>query len=571
MLSPGTIIGDKYRLEAPIGQGGMATVWRAVHTTLDRPVAVKFLEAVGTHAQQLAARFLREAKLAAGIRHRHVVDIVDFGVTDSGQPFMVMELLEGKSLADRYELGPRVTDWDLIEIVAMTLGGLAAVHDAGILHRDIKPENLFLVEDADGTYPKLIDFGVSKGFQHGDRITRTGAVVGTPEYMSPEQARGLKEIGPASDLWAMGIVLYEGLVGRTPFESENPGDVLIAIATAELPSLADARPDLPPALVEVVHRTLAKRPEDRFADARAMREALHAVMQSDLPIEGRPDGRGSFEPAPGSGLIRVLTKHATPPPSMPSSPEIAIPLTPKLPHDAAARPPAPKPKKASKPTPTTDPRALAAPRASRPTPAPAPRRGGLGWALALLVLAGGGVAAFLLLDGEAALERAGLFGMGIADESAQGALRPGLDVSALSDASPRDAHADPPPGPDEDPDAPETVDVPSPPDPPAGAGELEGTEPTGDAGETAPGEAAPGEAAPGEAAPRPRDDRRPPRRPSRRLRRGPGAPRTAAGALAAARRRDSPRLHSAARGSRSSNQSADNFSCIELCRSRWRR
>ncbi|MCA9608019.1 MAG: serine/threonine protein kinase, partial [Myxococcales bacterium] len=145
MLSPGTIIGEKYRLEEPIGQGGMATVWRATHTTLDRPVAVKFLEAVGTHAKQLAARFLNEAKLAAGLRHRHVVDIVDFGVTDHGQPFMVMELLEGKSLADRYTQGPPVSDWALLEIVAMTLGGLAAVHDAGILHRDIKPENLFLV------------------------------------------------------------------------------------------------------------------------------------------------------------------------------------------------------------------------------------------------------------------------------------------------------------------------------------------------------------------------------------------------------------------------------------------
>ena len=147
----------------------MATVWRAVHTTLDRPVAVKFLQAVGTHANQMSARFVQEAKLCAGLRHRNVVDIVDFGVLEDEQPYMVMELLEGQSLADRYLDGPPLTDWDILEISAMTLSGLAAVHDAGIVHRDVKPENIFLARDADGTYPKLIDFGVSKGLTSGQR------------------------------------------------------------------------------------------------------------------------------------------------------------------------------------------------------------------------------------------------------------------------------------------------------------------------------------------------------------------------------------------------------------------
>src|SRR5690606_16234190 len=188
---------------------------------------------VGTGSQQLAERFLEEAKLAAGLRHRHVVDILDFGVTPDGKPFMVMELLEGQSLADRYNDGPAVTDWELLEIVAMTLSGLAAVHDAGILHRDVKPENIFLVQDADGIFPKLLDFGISRGFGAVGRVTRTGVVVGTPQYMSPEQARGKKDLDARSDLFSVGVVLYEGLAGEVPFDSENPGDVLIAVATED--------------------------------------------------------------------------------------------------------------------------------------------------------------------------------------------------------------------------------------------------------------------------------------------------------------------------------------------------
>ena len=149
------MVGEKYRLDEPIGEGGMASVWRATHTTLESSVAVKFLETYGSSRKKMAKRFLREAKLAAALKHRNVVHILDHGMMEDGQPFMVMELLEGRSFAERVaDMG--ISDVDLYEIMAQVLSGIGSVHDAGIVHRDIKPDNIFLVRDADGEYPKIL-------------------------------------------------------------------------------------------------------------------------------------------------------------------------------------------------------------------------------------------------------------------------------------------------------------------------------------------------------------------------------------------------------------------------------
>ncbi len=287
-LTPGTVVGGKYRLEAPIGQGGMASVWRATHTALGSSVAVKLLESFGAGRARMKRRFVREAKLAANLTHRNVVHILDYGMMEDGQPFMVMELLEGQSLAERFESeGPALTDLEVLDIGAELLGGLAAVHDAGIVHRDVKPENVFLVRDADGVYPKLLDFGISRSLADGDeaRMTNTGMVVGTPLYMSPEQARGLKDIDPLTDLWSVGIILYEALTGGVPFESENMGDILIKVATETVPPLQAERPDLPEVLVNAVMRALEKDRSKRWQDARAMRDAL--VMAADQLARGQ--------------------------------------------------------------------------------------------------------------------------------------------------------------------------------------------------------------------------------------------------------------------------------------------
>ena len=204
----------------------MGVVWKATHEHLGHEIAIKFLTHLGASVEGLVARFLDEARTAAAVRHRNVVHILDFGVTQDQRPYMVMELLEGESLADRLERTPPLSMNEATQTIALTLSGLAAVHDRGIVHRDIKPENIFLTYDADGFFPKILDFGVSKDLEResdGNRGVRTrdGVLLGTPQYMSPEQARGLRDIDMRTDIYSMGVILYETLAGVRPYDSET--------------------------------------------------------------------------------------------------------------------------------------------------------------------------------------------------------------------------------------------------------------------------------------------------------------------------------------------------------------
>jgi serine/threonine-protein kinase len=306
--SPGSIIGGKYRLDEQIGRGGMATVWRATHVALGRPVAVKFLSLGGPDRVQLEARFLREARLAAAVRHRHLCDILDFGTTDAGVPFMVMELLQGESLADRLGEGRALRVAETVQVISHALAGLAAVHEAGIVHRDVKPENIFLATDPDGFEVKLFDFGISRSDGTTPELqsavpTRDNLVVGTPQYMSPEQARGLRDVDYRTDIYSFGVVLYELLSGCLPFDSENPGDVVVMIATKEPTSLLSYRPDLPE-LAEVVHRALSKRRDVRYGTAIEMRDALRDAFARHTERRSKQErgvGAGEEEPTRPGG------------------------------------------------------------------------------------------------------------------------------------------------------------------------------------------------------------------------------------------------------------------------------
>jgi eukaryotic-like serine/threonine-protein kinase len=275
MYREGTVVGGRYRLTRQVGEGGMATVWKAEHLALHSPVALKFLHTAGKHSSELTERFLREARVAASVRHRNVIEITDFGLTDDGMPFMVLEYLHGQSLAQLMEHNPALDPTEAVRIVSLTLRGLAAVHDAGIVHRDLKPENIFLVRDADGSFPKLLDFGVSRRVGLSSDITQEGALIGTPDYMSPEQARGDRDIDLRTDVYSMGVILYETITGRLPFEAERMGDLIRKITSDERPpTVAELRPDLPPDLSAVVARAMAPDREARFSDARQMRYAL---------------------------------------------------------------------------------------------------------------------------------------------------------------------------------------------------------------------------------------------------------------------------------------------------------
>ncbi len=270
--APGVVLGGKYRLEAAIARGGMARVWRAKHVTLNRPVAVKFVDGIGTTAETRVATFLREATVAASVRHKNVVDMIDFGVVETNgarEPYMVMELLDGETLDQRMTQGPLSMD-ETTDITLQILSGLDAVHRAGIVHRDLKPGNVFLTTDQDGVFARLLDFGISQGAD--EIVSGTRAVVGTPEYMSPEQAFG-DVLDVRSDIFSLGVVMYEMLAGILPFEGDSPQAVVELVASATPLALRELRPDIPE-LCAVVERAMSRELSARWSNVGDMRAAL---------------------------------------------------------------------------------------------------------------------------------------------------------------------------------------------------------------------------------------------------------------------------------------------------------
>lgn len=294
-MEAGRVIGGKYRLRREIGKGAMGAVWAAKHENLGRSVAVKFLRPTGLNPETAAARFVAEARMAAAVKHRFVVDIFDFGLTEDGISYMVLELLEGEELGERMYYGPPVQVADAVRFVGQCLGGLSAVHEAGIVHRDLKPENIFMMQDADGIFPKLLDFGISKRSEGGDemasvslrpsrmgggrpvQLTQPGTVIGTPWYMAPEQLRGKRDLDARTDVYAIGIILWEWLTGRVPFDDDNIGDLVVNMMSSGPPDLMAVRPELGPELADVLRRAMALRREERFQSAQEMRDALQAL------------------------------------------------------------------------------------------------------------------------------------------------------------------------------------------------------------------------------------------------------------------------------------------------------
>jgi serine/threonine protein kinase len=319
----GGVVADRYRLEAPLGSGASASVFRAFDATLVRSVAIKFLFAGPERRRdELGERFQREARLAAAVDHPNVMRTLDFG-TSEGRAFMVMELLQGQTLAARLALQPRLEPVEAVEIMLGVLAGLGAVHRAGIVHRDLKPENVYLAEEGAVMRPKVMDFGVSRVAQKpraGVRSALTsqdGMIIGTPEYMSPEQARGLKEIDARSDLYSAGVLLFELLTDSLPYEAESMADLLVKIAQGGAPSPAARQPDLPAGLCAVVMQAMAHEPGRRFSDARAMANALCSVM--GLPPQVLARGtvekfvRAASSPSSAGGVAaqRALADAAT--------------------------------------------------------------------------------------------------------------------------------------------------------------------------------------------------------------------------------------------------------------------
>ncbi len=266
----------RYQIRSRLGRGGMATVYRAHDPGIGRDVAIKFLHASLAEDEECRTRFLREARAAGSLSHPHIATVHDVGEIE-GRPFMAMELLEGRSLADVLDAQQVLPIRDVITLGLQLAQALEYAHGKGVVHRDIKPGNIMLLSDRSGI--KVTDFGIAhiEGAGGVHAPTLVGAVLGTPQYMSPEQTRGEKLDG-RSDLFSVGIVLFQALAGERPFKGENLVAVAQAIATAEPPPLNAKRPDVPPALRRVVDRCLAKQPEQRFASGAELSQALGRVL-----------------------------------------------------------------------------------------------------------------------------------------------------------------------------------------------------------------------------------------------------------------------------------------------------
>ena len=273
----GEILAGKYRIERVLGMGGMGVVVEAVHIELDQRVALKFMLPAAAANQAAVERFAREARASAKLRSDNIVHVTDVGTLDSGAPFMVMEYLEGEDLGQMLKAGGPFSVGDAIDYVLQGCAGLAEAHAAGIIHRDLKPANLFLARREDtASVVKIVDFGISKVRVDGveQKLTSTSDLMGSPLYMSPEQLASSRDVDARTDIWSLGIILYELLAGAPPFDGDTLPQVCAAVLVAHPTPILEKRPDLPDGLAAIVAKCLEKRADDRYADVRALADAL---------------------------------------------------------------------------------------------------------------------------------------------------------------------------------------------------------------------------------------------------------------------------------------------------------
>jgi len=277
----GKTLAGKYLVETKLGEGGMATVYRARHVLVDRPVAVKILGAHVAGNSSIIERFRRESKTAAALAHPHIIEIYDQGETDEGRPFLVMELLSGHSLADRVASGP-IPHGEAAALGLQIAEGLARAHDFGVIHRDLKPDNVFVANIGGRAIVKLLDFGIARSTADS-RLTNAGELFGTPQYMAPERLASI-DAGASQDLYALGVILFEMITGKLPFEAETLPALFLAHMSAIPPRPSETVPGLPRRFEELILGLLAKTPEARPVDAHAVIRELEALTPTELRV-----------------------------------------------------------------------------------------------------------------------------------------------------------------------------------------------------------------------------------------------------------------------------------------------
>jgi len=319
MIEPGSVVGGRYRLDHVLGEGGMGAVWAATHTLTHKRVAIKLLKAEVASADTLR-RFVREARAASAVRHPNVVQVHDILSLDDGSPAMVMDFLEGETLGQFLARTGPIPLEDLAAIMAPVVSAVGTAHAAGIVHRDLKPDNIFLARLGDGRIDSMVlDFGIAKVLPFSEEmtgasaLTHSGAVLGTPYYMAPEQAFGEKDVDARVDVWALGVILYECSSGRRPIDGETLGQVFKAITAGTTTPLQQVAPHLPADFVTLVEAMIQRDREKRIPDLREPFERLRGwsgssarafgAVISILPPGVAPSAESARAGAPASGPV----------------------------------------------------------------------------------------------------------------------------------------------------------------------------------------------------------------------------------------------------------------------------
>lgn len=280
VVEPGDVLADKYRVERILGRGGMGYVVEAVHVHLNEPVAIKLMMPELCEQEEPVTRFLREARASVRIRSEHVARVLDVGTLEDGAPYMVMEYLDGWDLSEELDQRQYLPIGDAVDYILQSCEAIAVAHSIGIVHRDLKPANLFLTRRADDTpLIKVLDFGISKAIvteqgQLAPSLTATQALMGSPNYMSPEQVRRPKTVDTRTDIWALGVILHEFLTGHQPFVADTAMSVLAAVVSDPPPNARELRPDIPEGLNAVILKCLEKNPKDRYQHVAELARAL---------------------------------------------------------------------------------------------------------------------------------------------------------------------------------------------------------------------------------------------------------------------------------------------------------
>jgi len=313
----GQTLAGKYRIEEKLSEGGMGCVYRATHVLMEKTLAVKVLHPALAADDNIVARFTREARAASRISHPHAITVTDFGEAENGVVFLVMEYLRGRTLKEVIRSDGPMPLKRAAEIVRQVAGALEAAHNEGVVHRDLKSDNIMLDETSGGDWAKVLDFGIAKIKETAEsqdpELTAPNLIIGTPQYMSPEQCSGASKIDARSDIYSFGIIVYEMLAGHVPFTGDSPTEVMMKQMQDPAPSLLTERDDLPAPVDAVVRRALAKNPDHRFQNAGELSEAFASGAIADAPTDAAvtaaaarasgTDGRGMTE----TGRIVVPT------------------------------------------------------------------------------------------------------------------------------------------------------------------------------------------------------------------------------------------------------------------------